>query len=812
MARGPGVVSLALGQFRSLLIYVLFGAAILSLALGDELEFFAILAIALLNGVLGFVQEYRAERALSALESVSAPTTMVVRGGEMQPIPTDDVVVGDLLQIEAGDIVPADARLSQSHAMSVSEAILTGESMSVAKSVEPVSDGTILAERSSMVFRGTQVTTGRGQAVVVGTGVSTEIGRIALSMQSQPRQATPLQRDLARIGGFLAAAAGGLCVLVFLVGTARGLPADEMLLTAASLAVAAIPEGLPAAATLVLALGVQRMAARNAIVRRLSSVETLGSVNVIFTDKTGTLTENSMRVEAVWAVGETKEVALAARLCNNATLSTQDHEAQGDPTEVALLEWAAGLVDPGDWQRESELPFDSGRALMSVVVRGAEGRRVLSKGATDALLNRCSRIGQEDMSERQRREVRTRASEMGHNGLRVLAFAARDPGDEANSTADEVESELTYLGLAGMADPLRQSATDSVATAQRAGVRVVMLTGDQSETAANIGGQIGLDGEVTLGQELEGLDENALLHQLDKGQVFARVTSEHKMRIVQAAKRDGAIVAMTGDGVNDAPALRAADIGIAMGKRGTDVAREASDLVLADDDFSTIVVAIEQGRAIHGNIRRFIHFLLSCNAAEVTVVFLGLVLVSEAVLTPLQLLFVNLLTDGLPALALGVEPAAAGLMQRPPRPAGEHMISGRSLIPTLRIGGAIALSTMCALALGRTWDGGQTVESMTFATLVASQLAASLVFRNDSEPFWRLKPNPWLIASIGGSACAVIAVIHVPFLQDTFEVQSLGVREWVAVLGLSTLPLIIGEGAKLSGLLDRLRWERTSDA
>ena len=802
-AAGPGTWSLVLSQFQSILIYVLLGAAALSLVLGDELEFVAILAIAVLNGILGFAQEYRAERALSALESMSAPTTTVVRDGDGQRIATDQVVPGDLLLLEAGDVVPADARLVQENAMSVSEAILTGESVPVDKSTQAVIEDTPLAERTSMVYRGTQVSAGRGYAIAVRTGASTEMGRIASTVQAQKRQATPLQRELADVGRFLVLAAGALCAFVFLVGLVRGLPADEMLLTAASLAVAAIPEGLPAAATLVLALGVQRMAARNAIVRRLSSVETLGSVNVIFTDKTGTLTENSMRVEDVWAVEDEIEVAHVARLCNNATRETEHREAQGDPTEVALLDWAAGFSAEGDWRRDDELPFDSSRGLMSVIVAGAGGRQVLTKGATGALLERCSRVGKTEMTDELRQQVLMRAAEMGRNGLRVLGFAARELDSEEDPAGDALESNLVFLGLVGMADPLRPVAAESVERAQQAGVRVVMLTGDQRETAASIGREIGLGGIVTLGGELEGLDVDQLRRTLNERELFARVTSDHKMRIVEAARRDGSIVAMTGDGVNDAPALRAADIGIAMGKRGTDVAREASDLVLADDDFSTIVIAIEQGRAIHANIRRFIHFLLSCNAAEVIVVFLGLILVSEAVLTPLQLLFINLLTDGLPALALGVEPAAAGLMQQPPRDPRERMISKQSLAPILIVGGAIAISGMSALALGRRWDSGLTAESMTFATLVASQLAASLVFRSDSVPFWRLKRNPWLLAAIVGSALAVVVVINLPFLREAFEVEALGLREWLTVIGLSTFPLIAGEAAKMTGLLPR---------
>ncbi len=796
---------LLLRQFASLLIYVLLAAAILSLVLGDIVEFVAIVAIAVLNAVLGYVQESRAEKALAALHSLSAPSANVLRDGTHRNVQAKDLVPGDVLLFEAGDIPAADARLLQASSMSVSESILTGESMPVDKTTRPVAADTPLAERSCMVFQGTTIARGRGTAVVVATGSATEMGRIAVSVAGQQENETPLQRELAHVGRYLVAAAAVLCLLVFVVGLARGIEVKEMLLTAASLAVAAIPEGLPAASTVVLALGVQRMASRNAIVRRLSSVETLGSVNVIFTDKTGTLTLNSMRVERTWLAGEERDLLRIALLCNNAALADEGEPDAGDPTEVALLYYGLDdgttQVDITDVQREGELPFDASRARMTVVVRSPEGRQALVKGATHILLERSSRIGPNEITDAARHAVEREAIEMGRDGMRVLALAQRELSDEA---VDEgLEQDLTLIGLVGMRDPLRVEAKDAVARAQAAGIRVVMVTGDQQETAGAIAEEIGIHGRVLTGRDVDETDEASLPGLVSDTSVFARVTSENKLDIVRASRSLGSIVAMTGDGVNDAPALRAADIGVAMGKGGTDVAREASDMVLADDNFSTIVAAVEEGRTIHANIRRFIHFLLSCNAAEVMVVFLVLVAAAETAITPLQILFVNLLTDGLPALALGVEPAGPGVMQQRPRSRDGGLLTRQSFTPVLGIGSLIAASSLIAYALGDHWGDKELASSLTFATLVGAQLAASLVFRSEGEVFFRLRSNGWLWLAIGGSVVAVLVVFYVPFLRDIFNASTLSARDWAAVIGLSLVPLVVGEGLKLSGLLQR---------
>jgi Ca2+-transporting ATPase len=623
----PGPLSLLLRQFTSLLVYILLFAAGLSLALGDWLEFAAIIVIAVFNGVLGFVQEHRAEQALSALESLSVPTATVLRDGASQTVATEDVVPGDVLLLEEGDIVAADARLIAAIALSANEALLTGESVPVDKVVEARPAPTPLAEQNCLVFQGTQIARGRGRAIAVRTGASSEMGRIASNVLAQPQEETPLQHELHRVGRVLAIAAGVLCLGVFIIGIARGIDTDKMLLTAASLGVAAIPEGLPAASTVVLALGVQRMASRNALVRRLSSVETLGSVTMVFTDKTGTLTQNRMRVEETWLAGSERDFLNVARFCNNAELAEKSDAHRGDPTEIALLDYVKQHDGPSysstGYERRLEMPFTADRARMTVVMELPDGAALLvfTKGATGRVLERCSLVGASPATDELRRQVTDRASEMARSGLRVLALAQRALHEEA-SDAEQIETGLTLVGLAGMADPLRPEAKEAVRRAQEAGIQVVMLTGDQRETAASIGTAVGIEGEIATGGELDQLGPDHLPARLSATRIFARVTSDHKLQIIRAARREGHVVAMTGDGVNDAPALRAADIGIAMGIQGTPAAREASDLVLADDNFATIVAAIEEGRTIHANIRRFIHFLLACNTAEIAVVFL----------------------------------------------------------------------------------------------------------------------------------------------------------------------------------------------
>jgi Ca2+-transporting ATPase len=806
-------------QFTQFLVVVLLAAAALSFALGERLDGGAILAIVVLNGALGFLQEYRAERALQALRSLTAPAATVVRDGSPVRIRAEDVVPGDLLRLEDGDVVPADARVADAAALRVNEALLTGESLPVDKVTATDDPGAELAERRCMLYQGTLVVRGRGMAIVVATGSRTEMGRIAAAVGRRAPPRTPLQRRLAAMGRWLVYGTGALCAAVFAIGVARGLAADDMFLTSASLAVAAIPEGLPAATTIVLALGVQRMARRNVIVRRLAAVETLGSVTVVCADKTGTLTQNRMEVQELWLDGsfvpaqETasriehdatlRQALIAAVLCNDASFGA-DGTTVGDPTEVALVALAARAgLSPEELRarspREQELPFDPARARMTVICR-TDGRRIAyTKGAPEVVLPLCAA---EPPGER----ALEAAAEMAARGMRVLALAQREVRD--SDSPETAERELTLLALAGMADPLRPEARPSVHAAIAAGVHPVMLTGDHPVTARAIAAGLALPADrVVLGRDVEELMDDELRRAAAEAEVFARVSSEHKLRIVQAYQQTGHIVAMTGDGANDAPALRAADIGIAMGAGGTDVAREASDMVLTDDNFRSIVAAIEEGRTVYDNIRKFVHYLLTCNLAEVVVVFLVLATAGETALIPLQILFVNLLTDGLPALALGAEAAERDVMTRPPRPPQASILGPSSLVPLLGIGALVAGPTLAAYAWGHAEQGQDLARELAFATLVGTQLAASFQFRSPTVPLLRMRPNAWLLGAVAACFAMMIAVCYLPFLQPAFRTEGLTALQWLGVIGLSLTPLAVVEAAKLSGLAGRLARE-----
>ncbi len=795
-----GLLGLAIAQLKSALIYVLLFAAALSIATGDFLEAGAIFAIVILNAALGTVQESRAEKALAALRGLSVPHARVMRDGAPSEVEASKVVPGDVFLVEAGDVAPADGRLIEAWDLQANESVLTGEFMPEAKSASPAPADAMLADRTSMLYQGTSVTRGRGSCLTVATGGDTEMGRIAGLIRGAEREATPLQRELDRFGKALSLAALLVALAVLLTGVIRGIDGEEMLLVSISLAVAAIPEGMPTIATIVLALGVQRMARKKVIVRRLSSVETLGAVTTIFTDKTGTLTENRMTVQEVWP-GDSAALFRVMALCNDAVPATGSTPASGDPTETALLDYAAwrgaGPAElRGLYPREEEVPFDSSRSMMSVVVRTSDGgREVLSKGAPEAIFPLCVKDGPESPL-----DARSAAETMAAKGLRVLAFASKT----LNSGADqEIERDLHLIGVAGLGDRLRAEAPEALSSARQLGLRSIMLTGDHPRTAGAIASQLGLDGGALTGRDLAGLSDAELAGRLDETHVFARVTGEDKMRFVRAAKSRGEVVAMTGDGVNDAPALRAADVGIAMGEGGTGVAREASDLVLTDNSFASIVAAIVEGRHIYANIRRFVYFLLSCNAGEIAVIFLVVMAWSESPFTPLQILFVNLLTDGLPALALGMEPSKEAAMGAPRR-AGASIIGWRSVTPIAGVGGSVAAVTIAAYGLGRYWEGDELAKSMALATLIGAQLLVSFVFRNERRGAFALPMNWPLALATAASLALFLLVYTVPFLEDTFKVATLSAKEAAVVCGLSVAPLLLSETIKATGILERL--------
>ena len=844
-------------QFTSFIILVLIGAAVISGLLQEWMDAIAILVIVVLNGVLGFVQEYRAERALEALKRMAAPLARVVRDGEVGSIPAEELVPGDVIRLEMGDLVPADARLLEDHLLQVDEASLTGESVPVKKDAEVVlPEASSLGDRRNMVYLSTVVTYGKGAAVVTDTGMKTELGKIAHLLQTMGADLTPLQERLDKVGKLLVYAALVTVVVVFGLGLWRGVPLVEMFLTSVSLAVAAIPEGLPAVVTIALALGVRRMVQRNALIRKLPSVETLGSATVICTDKTGTLTQSEMTVRKIGFLDRIIDVTgdgyapegdfraddgrplsptdpqlrLALKigvLCNNANLRVdRDDGARwgivGDPTEGAILTAAAKAdVWRSDLEEEyrmlMELPFDSDRKRMSTIWKGPEGQTVAYvKGAPDVVIGLCTRIHEDDharpASAEDREALLTLNQEFAGEAMRVLAVAYRSLDEGLSEpTVEEVEQDLVFAALMAMKDPPRAEAKEAIVTARRAGLEVVMVTGDHRDTAMAIAGELELyrEGDIALtGEELDKVTDQQLAEMVEKVRVYARVSPQHKLRIVEAWKSRGQIVAMTGDGVNDAPALKEANIGIAMGITGTDVSKEASDMILTDDNFASIVAAVEEGRAIFDNIRRFIHFLLSCNIGEVLAMLAASLVGMPLPLLPIQILWVNLATDSLPALALGVEAAEPGGMEKPPRPPSEGVIT-RGMAAMMGFQGlVIGLLTLGAFALEYYVVGGgvDRARVMAFSTTIFAQNVHAFNVRSNRYSIFQLGPltNRWLVAAFGAVILSELAVIYVPFLQPVFKTMPLTVEDWAIVIGLGFMPLLIVELVKLiSRRLDR---------
>ena len=779
-------VSILVAQFDSVLIWVLVAAAILSIWAGHTIDAVLIIVIVVVNGIFGFVQDYRAEQSLEALRELTAPTATVRRDGTTTEIDATELVPGDVVELESGDVVPADGRLLDETDLEVDEAALTGESAPVSKSPEPVAPDAPLAEHTSMVYKGTNVTRGRGVAVLSTTGMDTEVGAIARELAATEETRTPLQQELDQLGRRLGLGVLVLAALVVPLLLLRDTPIIQAGLTAVSLAVAAVPEGLPAVVTLTLALGVRTMAEENALVRRLPAVEALGAVDVICTDKTGTLTEGRMTVSKVWvndtvvALDETEDelrddrvelLLQAGALCNDATRD------EGDPTEQALLEAAEahGLdVEAVREQqpRTDEIPFSSEAKWMGTV-HDNEG---YVKGAPDVVLSKSSRVLTADgtvaltpdTAERIREQVRTFAD----GALRVLAIAyAEEPAD--------IGSNLVFVGLVGMIDPPREEVADALAATARAGIGVKMVTGDNVRTAAAIASSLGMGREVMEGRDIEAMDDDTLRERVEEVDVFARTSPEHKVRILRALQANGHVVAMTGDGVNDAPALKNADIGVAMGVRGTDVAKHASDVVLLDDNYTTIERAVERGRAIFDNVWKFVAYLLSANIAEVAIVFLAS-LFGYLVLPAAQLLWINLLTDGLPALALGADPQGGDVMDRPPRDPDQGIVDRRMLG---LVGGAGTVSTVVMLGLMfYTLDGAAAITpyamTMVFTGFVALEFEKLYVIRwlRETPTF----SNPWLALAVGVSLVLQLAVLYTP-LNQYFGTVPLGFADWIRI-------------------------------
>lgn len=847
-----------LGQFRELVIWILIVAAVISGIVGDWPDTFAILAIVLLNGVLGFLQEEKAERALAALQKLSAPMAKVIRGGSLQTIPARELVPGDRIELEAGDNVPADARLLEAFGFRVQEAALTGESVPVEKDAgAALPESSSLGDRCNMVYMSTVVAAGKAEAVITATGMETELGHIAGLLQREVREATPMQRRLAELGKVLVIVCLGIVAVIFALELYRGGKLLDVFLRSVSLAVAAVPEGLPAVVTMALALGLQRMVARNVLIRRLPSVETLGSVTVICSDKTGTLTRNEMTVRAIvtgadWyqvtgagyspsgkflpgrpeaaadisqAVDPRKTpdllLALTAGIrCNNSHVSPKEAgddawQVIGDPTEGALL--VAGMkakLEPNHHSGQHtifEIPFDSDRKAMSAVFGGPNGSATMyTKGAPEVILRNCvsERLGGRvvPLTDERKKELAQANKELASRALRVLALAYRE-FPERNSAAFQ-EEQMTFAGLVGMIDPPREEVKTAVNKCRAAGIRPVMITGDHPDTAAAIARELRIadgEGRTITGRELDGMTDPQLAEQVHAISVYARVSPEHKLRVVRAWKTRGQVVAMTGDGVNDAPAVKAADIGIAMGITGTDVTKEASDMVLTDDNFTSIVNAVEEGRGIFDNIQKFIHYLLSCNAGEVLLMFFASLIGWPAPLEAIQILWINLVTDGLPALALAMEKPEADIMNREPRPPREPVITLRRglLIGFHGLLIALVAGIGFAVVLHSTGEHAeQRARTTAFCIMSFSQLFFAIGCRSHRRtmPQLGLFSNPHLLGAILFSGLLQLSVVMLPFAQNIFETGTRLTWEWLLIGGLSLAPVTVIELVKLVSL------------
>ena len=839
-------VVLFLAQFNNVLIYILAGAAGISFFLGEIADGAVILGVVLINGIVGFVQEWKAEEALAELQKLASPKALVTRDGTVREADAETVVPGDLVLLEAGRIVPADVRLTDSADLKIEESSLTGESVPVEKDADAVIDEErdSLGDRINMAYMSTIVTYGRGAGIVVGTGMSTEMGKIAEMLESEEKQKTPLQRRLGSFGRIIGFLILVLCAVMFGISILEEYIRYDMIardvlfeffLTAVSLAVAAIPEGLPAVVTIVLALGVQRMSKEKCIVRKLPAVETLGAVTVICSDKTGTLTQNKMTVTRMFLDGAAAEarrpgnrsgdgsgdlsdtgrrLMTALTLCNDATY-TED-AATGDPTEIALLEAASrygmGQKDMNtSFPRLDEKPFDSNRKMMSTVNGGDEAPLVYTKGAVDSLLERCTGILENgrvrDLTAEDKKALLDAAEAMSDDALRVLAGAYRELEEGRESEEldmEQLERDLVFLGMVGMIDPPREEVKGSIRQCKKAGITPVMITGDHRITALAIARELGIaerDEESVSGADIGGMTDEELRERARTVRVFARVSPEHKVRIVRALRANGNVVSMTGDGVNDAPSLRSADIGVAMGITGTDVAKGASDMVLMDDNFNTIVKAVEEGRNIYRNIKKAITFLLSCNAGEIIAVFTAMVAGWASPLKPIHILWVNLITDTFPALSLGVDPGDPEVMKSKPRDPGESLFAGGTALNVVLNGLVIGGLTLGIYILAKRMYPGSLIhaQTMAFAALSFSQLFHAFDLRHRRLSIFQLGlvSNKALLGALGLGAFLQIAIITLPGVSDVFSLLPLSLNDWLIVLGFAISPVVFNEAGKL---------------
>lgn len=824
-----GMISLFFAQMRDMLIYVLLGAAVVTLVIGEFVDAIIIFAVIILNAVIGVIQESKAEKAIEALQQMTTPKALVRRDGEVKEIPSEEIVPGDIVILDAGRFISADLRLLESANLQIEESALTGESVPTDKDANAVltNPKIPIGDKSNMAFMSTLVTYGRGEGIAVATAMDTEMGRIAKILDEDNKELTPLQKKLEELGKTLGYIAIGICVFILIVALIQKRDLFEMLLTAISLAVAAIPEGLAAIVAIVLALGVTRMSKINAIVKKLPAVETLGSVNIICSDKTGTLTQNKMSVVKHYTSsndiqdGEPPvELIKALVLCSDATF--EHGKSTGDPTEVALVIFgdqnhlSKRSLD-AEFRRVSEKPFDSDRKLMSTLNETSTGGyRVHTKGAIDQLLqiSTTALVDGEvvSLTEDMKSLYLAAAEGMSNDALRVLAAAYKNTDQVIDP--NEMEQDLTFLGFVGMIDPPRLEVKDSIREAKVAGITSVMITGDHKNTAFAIAKELGIANSITqsmTGAEIDELSDEAFAKQINDYRVFARVSPEHKVKIIKAFKAQGNIVSMTGDGVNDAPSLKYADIGVAMGITGTDVSKSASDMILTDDNFTTIVQAIREGRNIYLNIRKAVIFLLSCNLGEVVAILVSILFFWPIPLLPTQILWVNLVTDTLPAIALGVDPGDKDVMKKKPRDPKEGFFAKGAGVQAVIGGLLIGVLTIVAFYVGLyehgynlgsssiSEDAMTYARTMAFVVLATSQLFYSLSMRSETKNIFQvgLFTNKYLVGAIIIGLLLQFAVISIPIFASAFQVQFLSLGDWGLVIGLGLVPLIVNEFIKL---------------
>ncbi len=814
-------------QFKNLMVIILLIAAIISGVLGEFKDAVIIFIVVFLNAILGLIQENKAEGALEALKKMTKPTAKVIRNGKTLQIRASELVPGDIVILEAGDHVPADGRLIESMSLKVEESALTGESLPVDKKNYALKgDNISLGDRINMVFSTSMVTYGRGKIIVTETGMNTEIGKIAKLIKSQEKLKTPLQIKLEELGKWLGIISTAICVGIFLIGYFQGREPFEMFMLSVSLAVAAIPEGLPAIVTIVLSLGIQKMIKKNAIIRRLPAVETLGTASVICSDKTGTLTQNKMNVTKVYTYNSLQDVqdvdikntdkklALTiGLLCNDSSIQEESGEkiTMGDPTEVALVILAQrkGMykdVIENEMKRVREIPFDSDRKLMSTIHEYKNRYRVLTKGAPDILINRCEKIlingKEEELNNDMAKKILQVNGELSGKALRVLALAYKDLENLPNEvTSETIENNMIFVGLVGMIDPPREEVKVAVEKCIKSGIKPVMITGDYKLTAMTIAKELGImkgNDKAIEGKELEKITDEELEANIENYSVYARVAPQHKVRIVKAWQNKGKIVAMTGDGVNDAPSLKRANIGCAMGITGTDVSKEAADMILTDDNFSTIVSAIEEGRTIYDNIRKSIHYLLSCNIGEIVALLIAILMDLPTPLKPIHILWVNLVTDSFPALSLGVDPSESDIMSRKPRNPNESIFANGLGLSIFFKGMIIGLVSLGVFYIGLVNDV-KVGRTMAFLTLSFSQFGNSLSVRSLEKSLFKIGilSNKYLIFAILCSTILVLSVILIPTLRIVFDLTILNLKQWLIVLSFSIIPFVVSEIFKI---------------